>query len=379
MLRILAFGFAALLSVSLCLQASAQIVVDGTLDAMGYTRVATQMVDTQFGDAMAPDYFGSELDAMYVGQDGSRLFVLLTGNLEGNFNKLEVFFDSVAGGENTLSSMPQYDFLAGGGPNWQSQLLGGIVSGGPGLRFDAGFNVDYHLFFRRGFAGKAGNVFDADFVDRMGGGMAMVPGNTVRAVFDFPTQTAADSIVPGSLGMNSSGDAINMAIDVAINNSNVLGVAGGSGAANMAAAEAVTTGIEFSIDVSDLGLNPNAAATIKLVAMVNGSSHDYLSNQMLPALAAGTGNLGGDGAGNFIGDLGFVNLTTFAGDQFFCYNYMPFLLGDVNCDGVVNLLDVAPFVALLTTGGYSAKADINGDGLLNLLDVAGFVSLLSGG
>ena len=37
------------------------------------------------------------------------------------------------------------------------------------------------------------------------------------------------------------------------------------------------------------------------------------------------------------------------------------MLGDVNCDGVVNLLDVAPFVDLVSNGGFSTKADINGE------------------
>ena len=55
------------------------------------------------------------------------------------------------------------------------------------------------------------------------------------------------------------------------------------------------------------------------------------------------------------------------------------LLGDVNCDGAVNLLDVAPFVDLVSNGGFSVKADINEDGSVNLLDVQPFVALLSGG
>ena len=54
------------------------------------------------------------------------------------------------------------------------------------------------------------------------------------------------------------------------------------------------------------------------------------------------------------------------------------LLGDVNCDGAVDLLDVAPFIELLTSGGFSPKADINGDGTVDLLDVAPFVDLLTG-
>lgn len=55
------------------------------------------------------------------------------------------------------------------------------------------------------------------------------------------------------------------------------------------------------------------------------------------------------------------------------------LVGDVNLDGVVSLLDVAPFVNRLSTGTYQAEADINEDGFVNLLDVNPFVALLSGG
>ncbi len=58
---------------------------------------------------------------------------------------------------------------------------------------------------------------------------------------------------------------------------------------------------------------------------------------------------------------------------------MKFTLGDVNCDGVVNLLDVGPFVDVISSGDFDAKADINRDNVVNLLDVTPFVSLLSGG
>lgn len=51
--------------------------------------------------------------------------------------------------------------------------------------------------------------------------------------------------------------------------------------------------------------------------------------------------------------------------------------GDINGDGAVNLLDVAPFVDLLGAGGFQDEADINGDGEVNLLDVTPFVDLLS--
>ena len=52
------------------------------------------------------------------------------------------------------------------------------------------------------------------------------------------------------------------------------------------------------------------------------------------------------------------------------------LLGDINCDGFVNLLDVSPFIDLLASGGFQQQADINGDGSVDLLDVAPFIELL---
>jgi hypothetical protein len=55
------------------------------------------------------------------------------------------------------------------------------------------------------------------------------------------------------------------------------------------------------------------------------------------------------------------------------------LLGDVNLDGVVNGLDVDPFVGLVTAGGFQTEADMNGDGAVNGLDVDPFVAAVVGG
>ena len=51
-------------------------------------------------------------------------------------------------------------------------------------------------------------------------------------------------------------------------------------------------------------------------------------------------------------------------------------LGDLNCDGAVDLLDVQPFVNAVLSGEFVAKADINQDGVVDLLDVEPFVLLL---
>ncbi|MEM9413368.1 MAG: dockerin type I domain-containing protein [Planctomycetota bacterium] len=55
------------------------------------------------------------------------------------------------------------------------------------------------------------------------------------------------------------------------------------------------------------------------------------------------------------------------------------LLGDVNSDGIVSLLDIAPFVDLINNGGFQLEADINKDGVVDLLDVSPLVLLLSRG
>ena len=55
------------------------------------------------------------------------------------------------------------------------------------------------------------------------------------------------------------------------------------------------------------------------------------------------------------------------------------LLADVNLDGIVNGLDVDPFVDVLLDGPYQAEADLNGDGDVNGLDVDLFVDAVVGG
>ena len=55
------------------------------------------------------------------------------------------------------------------------------------------------------------------------------------------------------------------------------------------------------------------------------------------------------------------------------------MLGDVNLDGSVNLLDVAPFVQRILDGTCQDEADINRDMAVNLSDIAPFVALIQAG
>ncbi|TWT42408.1 hypothetical protein RAS1_35400 [Phycisphaerae bacterium RAS1] len=63
------------------------------------------------------------------------------------------------------------------------------------------------------------------------------------------------------------------------------------------------------------------------------------------------------------------------------------IVGDTNCDGAVNVLDINPFIlALSDPAAYAAayptceiaNGDVNGDGNVDVLDINPFVALLSG-
>ena len=56
---------------------------------------------------------------------------------------------------------------------------------------------------------------------------------------------------------------------------------------------------------------------------------------------------------------------------------VPFLLGDVNQDGVVDFFDIAPFVAVLTSQSFQAEADIDQNGVVNFFDIQPFIDILS--
>ncbi len=97
---------AAVCLVACCGHVNAQII-DGQLDSMFYgPALSIQNTDTQFGDAGLPDVIdsggGSEIDQVFARVDNGRLYVMVAGNLERNFNKLEVFIDSETGGSNQL-------------------------------------------------------------------------------------------------------------------------------------------------------------------------------------------------------------------------------------------------------------------------------------
>jgi hypothetical protein len=144
-----------MLGLAFATRAWAVPTMDGTVTAGdGYgAALSSQNTNTQFGNAGNGDQVngggGSEIDQVYGTVQNGRLYVSVTGNLESNFNKLEVFVDSKAGGVNTINgaNLPTgVDAYCCGGPGSGSGALQHLN----GLQFDAGFNADYYLTFTNG-------------------------------------------------------------------------------------------------------------------------------------------------------------------------------------------------------------------------------------
>jgi hypothetical protein len=277
--------------------------------------LAVQSVETSFGDSSGGLASGGELDAAYAVIEGGRLYVMLTGNLGPNDNKLSVFIDSVPGGENVLTNMPEYDF------DNVSKNFGGLT-------FDSGFAADYHLFGRWG--PETANTFNVDIANRAGGGSATVAVNGAAAGLGGGMAIQVGVINPGNNGIDELGNRtltgfLTNSVNFGFNNNNNGGVdecgppnASDCQAANVPAALAVTTGFEFSIDLADLG-DPAGGSQIKIHAVIGNQDNNFHSNQTLAGLPTGSISLGGNGEGGFSGTLSEVDFNDlpFPGNQYF--------------------------------------------------------------
>lgn len=251
--------------------------IDGTLDASYGSAVSVQTVNTGFGDDDGAANDGSEWNAAYGCLTETTLSLMFTGNLEDNFNKLEIFIDTGTGGSNVLTT-------AGNDGS-------GVMNG---MTFDSGFAPSYHIIARRG--NDVVDKFDLDFADLSAG------------TFDSYTDIAG-GVNDGFSAMTGTGIVNANPISVGFDDSNILGISGGTGMADQTAALAVTTGLELGIDLADLG---SPTGPIRVMLIQNNQNHDFLSNQTLGGLAAGTDNLGGN--------PGMIDFNNFAGDQFFTVN-----------------------------------------------------------
>lgn len=262
------------------LAGTANAVNDGTLEAAYGPAKSVQTTQTQFGDAninMVQWANGSELDNAYAYISGGVLHLFLGGNLESNYNKLELFFDTGAGGQNKLrGDNPNVDF------NGLNRM--GDDGSGNGLTFDAGISPNYYITVTGGDIGGGTYGMFANYAELLtaGGGAGYYLGTNGAAT-------------PGVM----SGGTNPFGIEITINNSNTGGVGGGCDPASGAG---VTTGVELRIPLGALG----GSTCMSIVAFINGGGHDFLANQVL-----------GGVPGCNLGEPRNVNFANIAGAQFF--------------------------------------------------------------
>ena len=415
---------ASALSVSLvaATAASGQIIMDGTLDAGYGPALSIQNTSTGFGDDNLADPIygnGSELDAVYGTVEDGYLKLFLAGNLESNFNKMEIFIDSEAGvGQNQLDGANLPTTVDGfcctlGTPNLPDPADGALQRMS-GLKFDAGFAPDYYLTMSHGTEevglsgfGTTGWIITAHYAELNNG--------TSGAVAALGGQTEADGLMPGLsqgelIDQNNNDpatyplqeffepyDLVNypdnennhrnmdntIGLQMGYNNSNAYADDGGDPATVTAGgvigydegrggwdatvegfdvlAGQVTTGLEVAIPLSAIG---NPSGDIKVTAFIDGTGHDYASNQFSGAGIMG-GNLGSDNAGGGNGSLSGVDLSAIAGDQFVTISQTVAIPGDLNGDGYVGLDDLQPILDHWNqnvTVGDASMGDIAGPG-----------------
>jgi len=169
-------------------------VCDGVRDAGYGAPIAVQNNRTRFGNSTSGTQAanGSELDALYVMQDATHLYVFIAGNMETNFNKIEIFIDSVAGGENTI---------LGDNANIDDNCINNKLAG---FTFDTGFSPDYYYTWGIG-----------------------------NGITYYPNQADLNNNTGGFLGCNDAGNGGVLAncgtppaVEIAMDNTNIVGVDG---------------------------------------------------------------------------------------------------------------------------------------------------------
>ena len=349
---------------------------------------------------MAPDEhwaYGSEINNIRanVDMDANRLNIFIGGNIESNFNKLVLWFDSQPGGQNP----PRND-------NIDISFNG--LNRAAGLVFDGDFAADYWIDVNNGgelenFADLAvlrtdGPLFDPlfgvilDYGSFFGGLVTDREGNPISdnpdtfvvepvEVMDFSGDQI--DIQDGSLGSLFSNYAPRASqldpnnpvpglVQISLDNSNVDGVGAFDGGALTGAPESVNTGIELSIDLDELGWD--GVQDILLAGYIADSGFGFVSNQVI-------GGLGATPLDS-LGEVADIDFTTIAGDQF--VNLFGPDIGrcspaDITDDGALDFFDVSAFLADFNGACTPGIGDFNDSGSCDFFDVSAFLAAFNAG
>lgn len=254
-------------------------VVNGTKDSVYGSPISVQTLMTQFGNNTVAGLFTNEgeLDGLYLANDENYLYVMLAGNVATNGNGVYLFIDDVTTNSQTGGVLAT---VAG----TKDDLFGTDSVGGATL--PDSFDPDFGYYWKS-FNNPLDYIFV--FVDyrgtpRYGQTVPDVDSNGSSNPFTH-THTLAANV--------DAGDFAGTSWQVALNNSNVDGVEGGT-SFTLGNPAAVTTGFETRFDLSLLGIGEGSQ--IKVWAIYGNGSFGgnlFLSNQFLPGLPTEQGNVGG--------------------------------------------------------------------------------------
>jgi hypothetical protein len=304
--------------------------IDGQLDAAFYgAPVSVQNTPTSYGNATNGHVRfavgGSELDAAYARVADGYLYLFIAGNLEtkgvgglqwpaGNLNKLDIFVDSLPGGQGQGG-----DFGGLRGDNADVDIgafgsaldsMGHLDAENDGLKFDAGFGADFYFTFNN--YTEAIQWMSPPVVEAW------------RGILYYATLPTGGGGTAQTLGVARDSSHQNFTttttftngVKLGFNNSNTGGVRGtaDANAADASLAASVATGLELAIPIqllsaADGSINEN----IRLTAFVNSIDHTNMSNQVLGPMGQTFG---------FYGNLNDPRRCDFSadwspGDQFF--------------------------------------------------------------
>ena len=289
--------------------------IDGQLDAAFYgAPLAVQDTPTSFGNATNGHVRfakqGSELDAAYARVSDGYLFLFFAGNVEtagqgimwpsGNMNKLDIFVDSIPGGQGGSQGGLRGDNAEVDGGALGN--MGHLDETNDGLKFDTGFDADFYMTFYN--STLVVPYYDPPQIEVWRGSLfyATLPsgGNGTAQTLGIAQDPTHQSFTTTFTFTNG--------VKLGFNNSNTGGVwgTGDTNASDTSLAASVTTGLELAIPIHFFAdTNGALNSEIRITAFINDSAHRSLSNQVLGPMSQpsdGYGNLNDPRLLNFSAD-----------------------------------------------------------------------------
>jgi hypothetical protein len=231
--------------------ANAQLL-NGNLDSAFYgSPLYIQTINTGFGNSTGGgDASGSELDAVYAKVSGGNLYIFIAGCIQANGNHLNVF---IAGGNSTGQTTLAVPTTA------TLKAMNGSI-------FPANFTNTYAIDIND----SSSTLYTEEYTTT-----GTPAGGYVGALAGSAGIFAGSSGGLSSLYLNNTLVSTMGTANEALSGSNV--------------GASVTNGLEIVIPTSAIGYT---GGSVNVLIDINGGGDGYLSNQFLPGLAVGSGNLG---------------------------------------------------------------------------------------